>query len=575
VMTRVSRAVAVGTALCCTTLTLAATPAPAVALNPVKPICSVAGWVSGIVGKACGVLQNRSRLVNAGKKLLSGHPGDAAKALISGGVSKVGFAAGLSAVGVWVVVGAKTAVSETAKLIDHTTTPQLQTTWFSSTYWRMAGIAAVLTLPFLFAAAVQAVLRSDLALLARAALGYLPLAVLSVSIAAPVTMLLLAASDQMSAIVSSAAGGNAARALVEIGGGIGALSTYDRSAFLAFLLGLLLAGGALALWLELLVREAAVYVVVLMLPLAFAALVWPARRVWAMRAVELLVALILAKFAIVAVLTLAAAGLGHKFLSGPNAVLSGLTLVTLAAFAPWALLRLLPMAEVASGAAGSLRREAMGVSTAGDKAEGRAESAAQETDARLGQDGTARRESPSREAARSQTDGLASLEAIPAPAAAAAGSNGRRANGNGSAAADGSGWWDAYADTGIPAAQASPPADGSSAHVGSPAGEARSAGLPFPIAEGDAAGGQTAAGARSGYGSHQYWQPDGEGKIEFVFPPGRVQSAPVAPPTPGPDVAPATPSAEVEPPTPGPALEPPATDADPLPPRQEPEEGPL
>ena len=56
-------------------------------------------------------------------------------------------------------------------------------------------------------------------------------------------------------------------------------------------------------------REAAVYVIVLMLPLAFAAMVWPARRIWAIRAIELLVALILSKFAIVAVLSLGGAAL--------------------------------------------------------------------------------------------------------------------------------------------------------------------------------------------------------------------------------------------------------------------------
>ena len=67
-------------------------------------------------------------------------------------------------------------------------------------------------------------------------------------------------------------------------------------------------------------REAAVYVVVLMLPLAFAALVWPARRIWAVRAVELLVALILSKFAIVAVLSLGGAAIsasaGHASVTG-------------------------------------------------------------------------------------------------------------------------------------------------------------------------------------------------------------------------------------------------------------------
>ena len=49
-----------------------------------------------------------------------------------------------------------------------------------------------------------------------------------------------------------------------------------------------------------------------MLPLAFAALVWPARRIWAIRAVEVLVALILSKFVIVAVLSLGGAALGAQ-----------------------------------------------------------------------------------------------------------------------------------------------------------------------------------------------------------------------------------------------------------------------
>jgi hypothetical protein len=562
VIFRVPRTAIAAVALCSATLALAAAPPPAAALNPVNPICTVAGWVSGIVGKACGVLQKGGRIVKAGGKLLSGHPGQAAKALFSGGVSKVGVAAGLTAVGVWVVVGAKTAVTETAKLIDHTTSPQLQTTWFSSTYWRMAGIAAVLTLPFLFAAAVQAVMRSDLALLARAALGYLPLAVLAVSVAAPLTMLLLATSDQMSAIVSSAAGGNAARALDEIGGGIGVLSTVDGSPFLAFLLGLLLAGGAFALWLELLVREAAVYVVVLMLPLTFAAFVWPARRVWAVRAVELLIALILAKFAIVAVLTLAAAGLGHKLLSGPTAMLSGLALVTLAAFAPWALLRLLPMAEVASAAAGSLRREAVGVRRTGATAEGRADLTAEEIEAGLAHRDHAGAihpgsDRPSREAAQAHTDGFAAMPEVPAPAPAAAATIG----------------WGTSEDSGT-------------------AEDARTT---------EESGSSAGARAERTPGMAWYWQHPENARQPFAIGREGVRS--------GPDVEPLIAAPELEPSgrdlklatdldPPGPAPQPPALDSnhqppdpdpqppgvdvhqppsvsEPLPPPQEPEEGPL
>jgi hypothetical protein len=351
-------------------------PASASALNPIKPICGVAGWVSGLAGKACGAIQHGDRLVKAGKKLLTGHVGGAAKALVSGGAApKPSTVIGLAAIGAWVFGGAKVALHETAKVLGETTSPQLGTTWFSSTYWRMAGIAALLTLPFLFAAAVQALLRSDLSLLARSALGYLPLSLLAVSVAAPLTMLLLAASDEMSAIVSSAAGHAGTRFLAQAGTDVGVLSVLSHSPFLAFLVGLLTAAGAIVLWIEMLIREAAVYIVVLMLPLAFAALVWPARRIWAIRAVELLVALILSKFAIVAVLALGGAALGQRGAGGAGGMLAGLVLVVLGAFAPWALVRLLPLTELASGAAGQMRGEAGRLLATRDKADRTADQA--------------------------------------------------------------------------------------------------------------------------------------------------------------------------------------------------------
>ncbi len=333
------------------------TAAPeATAFNPIKPICGVAGWVSGIVGKACNVVQHGGKLIGAGKKLLGGHLGGAAQTLFGGGSAGAGQVIGLAALVAWVSGGAKVALDETAKVLDRTTRPELGTTWFSSTYWRMAGISALLTLPFLFAAAIQALLHSDLTLLLRAALGYLPLSMLAVGVAAPVTMLLLAASDEMSAIVSSAAGQAGTRFLSHVGLLSGALSTLARSPFLVFLIGLLTAAGAIVLWVEMLMRQAAIYIVVLLLPLAFAALVWPARRVWAIRAVELLVALILSKFVIVAVLSLGGAALGHGG-GVAGGMLAGLVLVLLGAVAPWALLRLLPLTELASGAAAHLRSE--------------------------------------------------------------------------------------------------------------------------------------------------------------------------------------------------------------------------
>jgi hypothetical protein len=346
-------AVSAGLAFC-------ASPPAAAAFNPVKPLCSAAGVVSGLLGKVCTVAGHPGRIVDAGKKLAQGKLGGAAKVLIgdgSGGGAAASRAIGLAAIGAWVIGGASFTLRETAKVLSTTTSPRLTSAWFSSAYWRMAAIAALLTVPFLCAAAVQAVIRSDLALLGRAALGYLPLSMLAVAIAAPLSTLLLAASDQMSSAVSAAAGNAGGHFLDSAGLKIAGLTAFARSPFFAFLVGLFTVAATLTLWLELLMRQAAVYVIVLMLPVVFAALVWPARRVWAIRATELLVALILSKFAIVAVLALGGAALDHGLGSGVAGLLAGLVLVLLGAFAPWALLRLLPLHELASGAVGSLRAE--------------------------------------------------------------------------------------------------------------------------------------------------------------------------------------------------------------------------
>jgi hypothetical protein len=130
------------------------------------------------------------------------------------------------------------------------------------------------------------------------------------------------------------------------------------ASFVLLLIALLVAVAAFVLWLELLIRAAAVYVAALFLPLALAALVWPAVSHWCRRLVETLAALIVSKFVIVATLSLAAgaissgtAGTGSHG-SGFSAVLAGGALLVMATFAPFALLRLIPAVE--SGAVGHL-----------------------------------------------------------------------------------------------------------------------------------------------------------------------------------------------------------------------------
>jgi len=87
--------------------------------------------------------------------------------------------------------GAKWTIGHVADAISQTTSPALTAAWFTTVYLRVEAIAWLLTLPFLAAAAIQAVLAGEPGLILRA-LGYLPLAALMTVLAVPVTMLLLA-----------------------------------------------------------------------------------------------------------------------------------------------------------------------------------------------------------------------------------------------------------------------------------------------------------------------------------------------------------------------------------------------
>jgi len=275
---------------------------------------------------------------------------------VAGSAASAVADSGLDAIAGWVLSGTKSALEEVAHLISATTSPDLTGSWFSSTYWRVAGLAALLTVPFVFAAMIQAVLRSDLPLIGKVVFTYLPVSLLSVSLAAPLVMLLLSATDQMCSVVSSVAVDGGASFLDRAAVVAGGLSTLDGSPFFAVMVGLFAVAAALMLALELMIRAAAVYVVVLMLPLAFAAFVWPARRIWAIRLVELLISLILSKFVIVAVLSLAGSALSSSD-PGVSRLLTATALLLLSTFAPWALLRILPFTELAAGAAGALRNE--------------------------------------------------------------------------------------------------------------------------------------------------------------------------------------------------------------------------
>jgi hypothetical protein len=121
--------------------------------------------------------------------------------------------------------------------------------------------------------------------------------------------------------------------------------------FVVFLNAVLISVIALVVWLELVMREAAVYVALAYLPLTLAAMVWERTVHWSRRLSEWLLAIILAKFTIACAFALAASAITGGFGDGGGVttVLAGSATLLIAAITPWALLRIIPFAESAAG----------------------------------------------------------------------------------------------------------------------------------------------------------------------------------------------------------------------------------
>jgi hypothetical protein len=278
---------------------------------------------------------------------------------LGGTLATSGIDAVLSGLSQWVASGAEWLLGQIGAVLTSTTAVDLGASWFRTHYADMTVLAGVVILPLLLVSTLQAVLRQNPGQLIRAFLVQLPLALLLGVVAIQIVILCLSATDAMCTAVAGRSGSDVSTLLSGVTKGLVlAVADPTLATFVLLLVGLLIAVAAFVLWLELLVRAAAVYVAVLFLPLALATLVWPSVSHWCRRLVETLAALILSKFVIVATLSLAAgaissgtAGSGNHG-AGLAPVLAGGALLVLSTFVPFAILRLIPAVE--AGAVGHL-----------------------------------------------------------------------------------------------------------------------------------------------------------------------------------------------------------------------------
>ena len=271
---------------------------------------------------------------------------------IGSSVATSGFESVLSGISQWVASGAEWLLNQIGDVLSATTTVDLGASWFQTHYGQMTALAGVVVLPMLLASTLQAIVRQNPGQLIRTFLVQLPLALLLAVVAVQIVILSLSATDAMSDAVAGGTSADVGSLLNGVTSGlVDSAADPSIASFVLLLIALLIAVAAFVLWLELLIRAAAVYVAVLFLPLALATLVWPAVSHYLRRLVETLAALILSKFVIVATLSLAAgavasgtAGTGRHG-SGFSSVLAGGALLLMATFVPFAILRLIPAVE--------------------------------------------------------------------------------------------------------------------------------------------------------------------------------------------------------------------------------------
>lgn len=229
-------------------------------------------------------------------------------------------------------------------VLNSSTAVDLSAQWLQS---NVAVLAAV-TLPVLVGLFVvqvaTSVLRREAGGLARAVVG-VGKAVVGSVLALAVTQLALTAVDEICEAIASAAGTTVADAAGQFFSFT--VLASGTSPGLALIIAVLLCVGFLLLWGVLLFRKAALILIAVFAPIAFAGSVWDQTRMWTRRWMEIVAALVFSKLVIVVVFVVGASAFTG---TGPNVagtegatessrsfsdMLVGLLLLAIAVFAPW------------------------------------------------------------------------------------------------------------------------------------------------------------------------------------------------------------------------------------------------
>lgn len=269
--------------------------------------------------------------------------------LASDAVGGVGsFAAGgiLDSIGAAFASAAASVMNAVFDAISTTTTVDLTAEYVTRNAAALGSVALVVIVGLFVAQVIGAAIRREPGGLARAVTGA-GVATLGTAAAAAVVQALLIAVDGICDGIAGLAGTSiqdAARGLIDAAllAEVASAGTGGAGGALLIVFGLLFILGAALTLGTLLVRQALIVIAVVVAPLALAGGAARITSGWVIRWVQVTLALVLSKLAIVIVFVVAIGMVGGA--TGIGALLSGLILLLLASLAPWACFKILDFA---------------------------------------------------------------------------------------------------------------------------------------------------------------------------------------------------------------------------------------
>ena len=261
------------------------------------------------------------------------------------------------------VNAAKSLIEQLAAFFDRSSTVSLTDGWWTGPAAQnllvtVERVSLVLMGLFVLLAVADGIIHADIGDMVRTVFVQVPLSLFATATLVAFTTVILESSDALAgAFLGAPLSGDVFTAA------FGNADAVIKAGLLGPVLVVLFTIGALLVWIELVIRASLIYLLIMLAPVVLAARIWaPARRSWR-RLVDVTLALIVAKPVIAIALALGTAAIGRDgvtSVAGPGEVagsqisgmLTAAVLMLLATFAPFVVLKLLPIVETAIVAQG-------------------------------------------------------------------------------------------------------------------------------------------------------------------------------------------------------------------------------